>query len=122
MLKSGFQCWLKPVLWKFLSISVWNHYAAKLDVRVLMFFGWALNHMLSAVPIAMRGCGSLGSYSECSLMFFRLAALNLRVDSCMFENRFLMLAERLALGISLLFFLESLWVKGCFLLFFWISA
>jgi hypothetical protein len=40
----------------------------------------------------------------------------------MFETRFLMLAERLALGIPLLFFLESLWVKGCFSLFFWISA
>jgi hypothetical protein len=38
------------------------------------------------------------------IVFFGLAALNLRVDSCMFEMRFLMLAERLALGISLLFF------------------
>jgi hypothetical protein len=45
---------------------------------------------------------------KCSLAFFGLAALNLRVDSCMFEMRFLMLAEGSALGISLLFFLESL--------------
>jgi len=46
------------------------------------------------------------------LGFFRLAALNLRVDSCMFEMRFLMLAEGCSLGISLLFFLESLWRRA----------
>jgi hypothetical protein len=40
----------------------------------------------------------------------------------MFEMRFLMLAERLALGILLLFFLESLWVKGCYWLVFLVSA
>jgi hypothetical protein len=45
---------------------------------------------------------------RCSLRFFRACVLNLRVDSCMFEKRFLMLAERLALGITLPFFLESL--------------
>jgi hypothetical protein len=50
MLKRAYSCWLKVVLWKFLSISVWNHYASKLDVRVLVFFGWALNHVISAVP------------------------------------------------------------------------
>jgi hypothetical protein len=64
MLKSNFQCWLKPVLWEFLSISVWNHYAAKLDLRVLVFFKWALNHVISAVPNRHAGCGSLGSYSD----------------------------------------------------------
>jgi hypothetical protein len=37
-------------------------------------------------------------------VFFGLAALNLPVDSPMFEKRFLMLAERLALGIPFLFF------------------
>ena len=59
--------------------------------------------------IATRGCGSLGSYSACVLwVFFGLAALNLRVDSCMFEMRFPMLAESRTLGISLPFFLESL--------------
>jgi len=60
--------------------------------------------------IAPRGCGSLGSYSDSVLwVFFGLAALNLRVDSCMFEMRFLMLAEGRALEFLLLFFLESLW-------------
>jgi hypothetical protein len=71
----------------------------------------------------MRGCGSVGSYSDSVLWaFFRLAALNLRVDSCMFEMRFPMLAEGSTLGISLPFCLESLCVKGCFSLFFWVSA
>ncbi len=28
MLKCAFQCWLKVVLWEFLSISAWTHYAA----------------------------------------------------------------------------------------------
>ena len=41
---------------------------------------------------------------KCSLALFGLAALNLRVDSCMFEMRFLMLSETCALGISWLFF------------------
>jgi len=60
--------------------------------------------------IALRGCGSLGSYSDSVLWaFFRLATLNLRVDSCMFEMRFPMLTETCTLGISLLFFLESLY-------------
>jgi len=69
------------------------------------------------------GVWFVGSYSDSVLWaFFRLATLNLRVDSCMFEMRFPMLAERLALGITLPFFLEPLWVKGCFSLVFWISA
>jgi hypothetical protein len=37
-------------------------------------------------------------------VFFGLATLNLRVDSCMFEKRFLMLAERLALEFLCRFF------------------
>jgi hypothetical protein len=37
-------------------------------------------------------------------VFFGLAALNLRVDSCMFEMRFLMLAGGSALEFLLLFF------------------
>jgi hypothetical protein len=37
-------------------------------------------------------------------VFFGLAALNLRVDSCMFEMGFLMLAEGSTLEILLLFF------------------
>ena len=40
--------------------------------------------------------------------------LNLRVDSCMFETRFPMLAERLALGITLLFFLGTTMCRGLF--------
>ena len=59
---------------------------------------------------SLRGVrGSLGSQCDSVLWaFFWLATLNLRVDSRMFETRFPMLAERLALGIPLLFFLESL--------------
>jgi len=33
MLKSGFQCWLKVVLWEFLSCLVWNHYAVVLSLQ-----------------------------------------------------------------------------------------
>jgi hypothetical protein len=45
-------------------------------------------------------------------VFFGLAALNLRVDSCMFETRFLMFAESRALGISLLFFWNHFDTRG----------
>jgi hypothetical protein len=64
MLKRALSCWLKPVLWEFLSISVWNHYAAKLDFRVLVFFGWALNHVISAVPNRHAGLRFVGLYSD----------------------------------------------------------
>ena len=61
----------------------------------------------------LAGLRLVGSYSDSVLWgFFGLAMLNLRVDSCMFEMRFLMLAERLALEISLLFFLVSLCPKN----------
>jgi hypothetical protein len=81
-----------------------------------------LNCMIVLSRIAMRGCGSLGSCSECSLVFFGLAALNLRVDSCMFETGFLMLAGGSRSESSLLFFLEQLCVRGCFSLVSRISA
>jgi len=48
--------------------------------------------------------------------------LNLRVDSCMFEMRFPMLAEGSRSKVSLPFCLESLYVKACFSLVSWISA
>jgi hypothetical protein len=57
MLKCVFSCWLKVVLWEFLSISVWNHYAAKTQssgARVLLV---AANCVVSAV-------------SNCSVRFF----------------------------------------------------
>ena len=53
---------------------------------------------------------SLGAHVEPALQFLNV------------ETRFPMLAEGSTLGISLPFCLESLWVKGCFSLFFWISA
>jgi hypothetical protein len=82
-----------------------------------------LNSMISAVPNHSSGSRLVGSHSDSVLWgFFRLATLNLRVDSCMFEIRFPMLAERLALGITLPVFLERLYVKSCFSLFFWVSA
>jgi hypothetical protein len=59
--------------------------------------------------IATRGCGSLRSCSVSVLcVFLRLATLNLRVDSCMFEMRLPTLAEGSRSGISFVFFLESL--------------
>jgi len=78
----------------------------------------AVNYVISFVPNCSAGLRFVGSYSECSLVFFGLATLNLRVDSCMFEMRFPMLAEGSTLGISFVFFLESLCVKACFSLFF----
>ena len=53
---------------------------------------------------------SLGARVEPALQFFNV------------EMRFLMLAEGSRSKVSLPFCLESLWVKGCFSLFFWISA
>jgi len=53
---------------------------------------------------------SLGAHVEPSLQFLNV------------EMRFSMLAETCTLGISFHFRLESLCVKGCFSLFFWISA
>jgi len=53
---------------------------------------------------------SLGAHVEPALQFLNV------------EMRFSMLAEGSTLGISFLFCLESLCVKRCFSLFFWISA
>ena len=65
--------------------------------------------MISAVPNHSSGSRLVGSHSDSVLWgFFRLATLNLRVDSCMFEMGFLMLTEGSTLGISFVFFLESL--------------
>jgi hypothetical protein len=105
MLKRAFSCWLEVVDQEFLSCFVWNHYAAKLDVRVLVFFGWAFDHVLSAVLNRSAGLRFVGIvWCWCSLVFFGLATLNLRVDSCMYEMRFLMLTERLALEFLCRFF------------------
>ncbi len=49
MLKRALSCWLKGSTLGISFHFFWNHYAAKLDLRVLVFFGWALNHMISAV-------------------------------------------------------------------------
>jgi len=48
-------------------------------------------------------------------MFFGLAALNLRVDLCMFEMRFLMLAEGSRSKCSLPFFFGITMGEGLFL-------
>ena len=57
--------------------------------------------------------------ARCSLK----CSLDARVEPALqfshVETRFPMLTEGSTLGISLLFFLESLCVKGCFWLFFW---
>jgi hypothetical protein len=108
MLKRSFPCSLKPVLWNFLSISVWNHYAVKFGVRVLVLFVWASSYVISVVPKRYARLWFVGVvWRWCSLVFFGLASLNLHVDMCMFEMGFLMLAEGSRSGSSLLFFLGT---------------
>jgi hypothetical protein len=63
---------------------------------------------------------------ECIVRISLKCSLGARVEPALqflnVETRFLMLAEGSTLGISFHFRLESLWVKGCFSLFFWVSA
>jgi hypothetical protein len=63
--------------------------------------------MVSAVPEyswLRRGAYVLPDWVIRSLVFFGRFVLNLRVDSCMFETRFLMLAEGSTLEILSCFF------------------
>jgi hypothetical protein len=92
MVKSDFSCWRAS--W-FSLVFVFERFAFQ-------------NSWPRVARVFCPFKGIVRSSLTCSLVFFRLAALNLRVDSCMFEMRFLMLAERLALGIPLPFFWEQL--------------
>jgi hypothetical protein len=104
MLKSGFSCWRAS--WFSLGfVFEWF----RLFQRVVGFGVARVFCPFEGIVRLSLKC-SLGAHVEPVFQFLNV------------EFWFPMLSETCALGISFHFRLESLWVKTCFSLFFWISA